>query len=320
MKPLWKRQTILTTIRNYFYSEGFLEADTPLLIKGTCPDAYIDSIPADGGYLATSTEYQIKRLIVEGYDKVFTLTKNFRANDRGRYHSTEFTMLEWGRAKKTLHDIEEDVVAFTRKAFSALYPNQSTIHCNGHTIEMLNLPWERLTVREAFKKHLGVDNLGDFSLDALVKASKHLELPEHFCHDKYLVMAYLFEQLQQHLGTKTPTFLLEWPAYLTTSAPINAQDPHVADRSELYIAGIEVADGFPFLRDAALQRKLFNEEQALRKSLGKPEVMLDEKYMKALETGMPEGAGMALGFDRLVMALLGCSSIAETQAFSWEEL
>lgn len=301
-KHLWQRQNIISTIRQDLYTQGFLEVETPLLVQATCPDVHIDSIKADGGYLITSTEYQIKRLIVDGFEKLFTLTKNFRANDRGRYHSTEFTMLEWARVGVTLDAIEDDAIRFIQKASNK------------------ELVFERLTVREAFSKHLGLDNLEDFSLDPLLKAIKlaQLEIPKGFDQDKYLLISYLLDTMQPSL--QAPTFLREWPAYMTTSAPTNGDDPYVADRSELYMSGVEIANGFPFLTDASLQKKLFEEANSQRVSIGKETVRLDERFLHALEQGMPQGAGMALGIDRLVMVLVGATSLAEVQAFSWDTL
>jgi lysyl-tRNA synthetase class 2 len=321
-KRLWQRQEILSQVRAYMYQEGFLEAETPLIVKGTCPDVFIDSVETSEGYLVTSTEYQIKRMIMDGFDKVFTLTKNFRAGDRGRFHSAEFTMLEWGRTGENLTKIEDDAVRFIQKAFRALHPEKKTILFNGYEIEILGQEWERLTVREAFKRHLGLEHLDDFSLKTTLAACNkaHIDVPELFRHDKHSIMSYLFEKMQGHLGTKTPTFLLEWPSYLTTSAPILASDPHVAERSELYMAGLEIADGFPFLTDAKLQRELFEEAQKEREHIGKPRVTTDERFLESLAQGMPSGAGMALGMDRLVMVLTGAESLAQTQAFSWEEV
>lgn len=319
---LFQRQRMIAAIRGYLHAEDFLEAETPLLIKATCPDIHIDSVCAGGGkYLATSTEYQIKRMIAGGFDKVFTLTKNFRENDSGRYHSEEFTMLEWARAGKSLSDIEEDVIRFTRQAFSNLFPQHSAILFNGFEIDIMNAPWEFITVREAFRTYLGLDHLEDFSLSALTSASEKADilLPDEFKQSQYLVMSYLFDLLQKHLGCRTPTFLQEWPAWLTTSAPKSKKDPYAAERSELYIAGIEIADGFPFLRDPQFQRTLFAEELVKRKELGKPSVAIDERYIEAL-TDLPEGAGMALGIDRLAMVLTGAESLADVQPFSAEEL
>lgn len=155
MQRLKKRQQIIATLRDDLTQNDFLEVEVPLLIKGTCPDAQIDSFEFANGYLTTSTEYQIKRMVVGGVQKLFTLTKNFRAGDRGRFHSHEFTMLEWARALESLDAIEEDAVRFIRKAFQRLYPNASSLNYNGFNIDFLKSPWERLTcqggVRRAFK-------------------------------------------------------------------------------------------------------------------------------------------------------------------------
>lgn len=322
MMLLQQRQQIISTIREDLYTQDFLEVETPLLVKSTCPDTHIDSIHTSEGYLVTSTEYQIKRLIVGGFVKIFTLTKNFRANDRGRYHSSEFTMLEWARAYESLHAIEEDTIRFIRKAFGKLHPEQAGLKFNGHEINFMTTDWERLSVRDAFEKHLKLKNLEDFSLGPLCRASRQagVIIPDHFQHDKYLVISYLLDQLQSHLGNSTPTFLQEWPAYLTTSAPISLKDPHAAERSELYIGGVEIADGFPFLTNAKMQRDLFVQELKRREVEGKSFVKIDEHYLEALDQGLPPGAGMALGMDRLVMVLTGSSELADVQAFAWEEL
>jgi lysyl-tRNA synthetase class 2 len=322
MERLHQRHQIIATIRKDLYAQEFLEIETPLLVKGTCPDIHIDSIEAGEGYLVTSTEYQIKRMIVGGFEKVFTLTKNFRAYDRGRFHSTEFTMLEWARAYDLLDSIEEDAMRFIRKAFCLLFPNQTSLIFNGHTIDFLGKSWERLTVRSALQKYLGLENLEDFSLEPLLKASKDagLALPEEFSHDKHCAISCLMDLLQPYLGIKTPTFLQEWPAYLTSSAPISSEDPFVAERSELYIGGIEIADGFPFLRDVQLQRDLFKQALENRKELKKPAVIIDERFLNAMDQGLPDGAGMALGVDRLVMVLTGSERLADVQAFDWDEL
>ena len=315
------RHTILLSLRDYFHAQGFLEIEVPILVKKTTPDTYIDSIQADGGYLTTSTEYQIKRLMAEGLEKVYTLTKNFRVHDRGRYHSPEFTMLEWGRAHASLQNIEEDTVQFIRKAFRALYPDQDSLNFNGNEINFMQGTWESLTVREAFEKHLGIKNLDDFSLKSLCKASNEagIDLPLDFQSDRSLAISFLLDRLQSCLGKQTPTFLHEWPSYLTSSAPISSGDPHIAERCELYIGGIEIANGFPFLTNPHKQRELFEEQNLKRKELGKPIIDLDEKYIQALKD-LPQGAGMALGVDRLVMILTQASQLSDVQAFDWDEL
>lgn len=318
---LQQRQQTIFAIREDLYNQDFIEVETPLIVAKTTPDAYIDSICVEDGYLITSTEYQIKRLIAAGLNNVFTLTKNFRANDRGRYHSVEFTMLEWGRAYKNIHTIEQDTVRFIRKAFHKLYPDRKTLYFNGNEINLIDGDWEQLTVRNAFKIYLGLDNLEDFSLIPLCLASKKagIALPSAFQNDRSLAISFLLDRLQTHLGKQKPVFLHEWPSYLTSSAPISQNDPHVAERSELYIGGIEIANGFPFLTDPEKQKLLFEEQLEKRKQLGKPAVSLDEKYIASLKD-LPEGAGMALGIDRLVMVLTEATRLSDVQAFDWDEL
>jgi elongation factor P--(R)-beta-lysine ligase len=318
---LKQRQQIIAAIREDLQQQNFLEAETPIIVKGTTPDVYLDTIQVGEHYLITSTEYQIKRLIAEGFDRVFTLTKNFRAHDCGRYHQSEFTMLEWGRAFSTLEEIEEDAKRFIWSAFSRLFPDQRTVLFNGQEIDLSPSAWKSLTVRQAFKEYLGLENLEDFSLNPLLAASKkaNILIPIDFQSDQSLVISYLLDQLQGYLGKESPVFLHEWPSYLTSSAPTSSKDLHVAERSELYIGGIEIANGFPFLRDPNQQRSLFEEQLQKRKEIGKSGVVLDEKYIDSLNT-LPDGAGMALGVDRLVMILTGATRISDVQAFTWDEL
>jgi lysyl-tRNA synthetase class 2 len=322
MVRLYQRQLVLMAIREDLYSQEFLEVETPLQVKGTCPDTHIESISIENTYLVTSTEYQIKRMIVGGFENLFTLTKNFRANDRGRYHSSEFTMLEWARAYGSLDDIETDAIRFIRKAFQKLYPGKASLSYENNEINFTGKPWEKLTVREAFKKYLGLEDLGDFSLEPLCEASRisGIQLPPHFQHDKHLILSYLLDLLQPNLGTSTPTFLREWPLFMTSSAQVCHHDPYVAERSELYIGGIEIADGFPFLTDSQLQKSHFARELERRQTEGRQVVSVDEKYVEALAQGIPPGAGMALGIDRLVMVLTGALKLADVQAFGWDEI
>lgn len=321
MTRLHQRQEIFNAIREDLYLQGFLEVETPLLVKTTCPDAYIDTIQVGNHYLVTSTEYQIKRLMVGGFEKVFTLTKNFRDNDRGNYHSSEFTMLEWARAHESLKAIEEDAVRFIRRAFQRLYPKSTTLYFNGYEIDFMTKDWEHLTVREAFKTYLGLDQVEDFSLNSLCQASEKakLSLPENFKNDKCLVLSYLLDLLQSHLGKTVPTFLHEWPIYMTSSAPTNTKDPFTAERTEVYIGGIEISNGFPFLTDFKMQKELFANQLQKRTEIGKPSTSVDTCYLESLD-GLPQGAGMALGMDRLVMILTGSKQLSDVQAFAWEEL
>ncbi len=326
MALLWQRQTVLRAVREYFFEEGFLEVQAPLLVRGTCPDAHLDSLRVDAGvpdaYLTTSTEYPIKRLVVGGFEKVFTLTQNFRGADVGSRHNPEFTMLEWARAYASLDAIDRDAEALTRRAFRALHPGRRTLTYAGREVRLDGPAWERLTLRDAFARHLGMHldaELTHASLRAEI-ARTGLDVPASFLDDPHLLVSFLVDAVQGHLGAPEPTFLKEWPAHMTSSAALLPGAPALADRSELIIAGLELSDGFPSLRDAALQARLFERERVRRVEEGKRPVAIDERYLEALRQGIPPGAGMALGFDRLVMVLTGQAQIRDVIPFSWDEL
>lgn len=322
MERLRRRQEIVRAIRDDLYGEGFLEVQTPLLARGGCPDLHIDSFEVgDGRYLVTSTEYQLKRMIAGGFDRVFTLTQNFRRGEVGAHHNPEFTMLEWARAFESLSAIEDDAERFVRSSLRRIAPASTVIERDGATID-LGAPWERISVREALARHLHVEVAPDFSLESMREGSARagLALPNGVDESALTFVSYLLVELQPHLGRVTPTFLRDWPSFMTSSAGLLPNAPWLAERSELYIAGIEIADGFPSLRDPALQRETFARELAKRRADGKEPVEIDERYLAALEQGLPPGAGMALGLDRLVMVLTGAHELRDVLPFAWDEL
>ncbi|MFS8067736.1 MAG: amino acid--tRNA ligase-related protein [Byssovorax sp.] len=322
METLWARQAILRAVREHFHDEGFLEIQAPLLVKGACPDAHLEPLHAGGdAYLTTSTEYQIKRMIVGGFDKVFTLTQNFRGSDVGGRHNPEFTMLEWARTYASLEDIERDAEALVKRAFRAVHPDAKVLRWAGLEVS-IDGPWERVTVRQALARHLGDQAAPDLSPASLRSevARLGLDVPASFLDDDALLVSYLIDAMQPRLGAPAPTFLCEWPAFMTSSAAILEGAPALADRSELLVAGLELSDGFPSLRDPDLQARLFDRENARRRDEARDRVALDARYLAALREGIPPGAGMALGIDRLVMILTGRERIRDVLALAWDEL
>ncbi|MEP7122989.1 MAG: amino acid--tRNA ligase-related protein [Byssovorax sp.] len=322
MDTLWSRQAILRAIRGHFFDEGFLEIQAPLLVKGACPDAHLEPLRVGGdAYLTTSTEYQLKRMIVGGFDKVFTLTQNFRGADVGGRHNPEFTMLEWARTHASLEDIERDAEALVKKAFRAIHPDTKSLRWSGHDVT-IDAPWERLSVRDALARHLDIHAAPDLSPTSLRAeiARLGLDVPPSFLDDDAMLVSYLLDAMQPHLGSPTPTFLCEWPSFMTSSAALLSHAPALADRSELLIAGLELSDGFPSLRDPDLQARLFDRENGRRRDEGREPVAVDERYLAALREGIPPGAGMALGIDRLVMILTGRETIRDVLALAWDEL
>lgn len=311
MELLRRRQVVLRELREHLFAEGFLEVQAPLLVRGTCPDVHIASVRAGDRYLTTSTEYQIKRMVVGGFEKVFTLTQNFREGDVGDHHNPEFTMLEWARAFASLPDIERDAEALVKRAFSALYPGRDALVYRGREV-LVNGPWERITVAQALERHLGVRSASGASLRAEA-LRLGLDVPGAILEDDHALVSYLIGRAQPHLGAPAPVFLCDWPSFMTSSAGST-------ERSELVIAGLELSDGFPSVRDSGLQERLLRQEVERRVREGKDAVAIDERYPAALQQGIPPGAGMALGVDRLVMVLTGAEQIRDVLAFAWDEL
>ncbi len=315
---LRRRATIRRAVREYLDQSGYIEIDAPLLVRGTTPDPAVEAFAVDDRYLVTSTEFQMKRLAIGGFEKIYSLTQNFRRGDSGRFRNPEFTMLEWGQVGKGMPVIESDAEALTLAAIKALGLHE-IITYQGLNIDMRR-PWQRMTVSEAVKSITGAD-LPDFDLATCRKAviAAGIEIRDDWADDRDFLFSLLMDTIQPQLGKERPVFLIEWPMFQTSSARVDS-GRLLADRSELFIAGIEISDGFAALADVKMQEYLFGQAQAYRCTLGRTEVALDTKYLDAMRLGAPYGAGMALGFDRLVMLLTDQLDIRNTLAFAWDEL
>ncbi|MCA9554758.1 MAG: hypothetical protein KC933_32310 [Myxococcales bacterium] len=311
-------------LRGYLDREGFVEVPSPLVTRGACPDEHMDSFLTEGGEaLVTSTEYQLKRLVVGGLERLYSLTQNFRREQPSERHNPEFTMLEWARAWEDLAAIEADVERFVGAALVAVAgPEATTATWRGHTVTLRGVPWARLTLQEALARHLGIEVSEAYELQEILRGADAagVELPDGFRGDRAWALSYLLDLLTPHLGRDVPVFIHAWPAFMTSSAEMVPGKPELAVRSELFIAGLEVADGFPFLRDAQVQDALFARELTRRRASGKTPVPVDHAYVRALAEGLPPGAGMALGVDRLIMILTGADSIRQVLPFAWDEL
>lgn len=314
LQILGQRHKIRRAVRDFLDRDGFIEIDAPLLVRGTTPDAEIDSFRLDDRCLVTSCEYQIKRLEIGGLERSYTLTQNFRAGDAGRWNNPEFTMLEWARVGGTLEEIEADAAGFTLAAQRAL-GGEGPLAYQGRVID-LTPPWPRLTIREAVALHFGHD-LPDFSAPALAAAlaAAGIDLRPGQESDRALIFGFLIDALQPHLGHDKPVFLTGWPGFQTASTAGDS----LVERSELFIAGIELADGFPTLTDASAQRAGFDRQLRRRAEIGHAPMPLDDRFLAGIDQGLPRGAGMALGFDRLVMLLTDQPGIDRVLAFSHEE-
>jgi lysyl-tRNA synthetase class 2 len=290
---LEQRARIIQSIRAFFIGRGYLEVETPHRIPGNAPEVHIDAAAAEGWFLHTSPELAMKRLLAAGYPRLFQICRVWRREERGGKHLPEFTMLEWYRAGVDYTAL----MAECEELLRALAPG-GRLSWQGREVDIAS-PWERLTVREAFERHAPV------GLDEALATERFDET--------------LAFEIEPHLGRTRPTFLTEYPAELAALARKKPGHPQVAERFELYVAGLELANAFSELTDPAEQRERFARDEAARRAAGKPPYPSPEKFLCELET-MPEAAGIALGVDRLVMLLTGAETIDKVVAFTPEEL
>lgn len=296
-KPfLVKRAAILSAVRRFFEKKGFLEVETPLRIMAPAPELHLQCIPTGDRWLVSSPELQMKQLLASGYGPIFQISKAFRAGERGRLHNPEFTMLEWYRAEADYGALMDDAEGLIRAAALAV-PGSLAIAYQDEPID-LGPTWERITVRDAFGRFAG-----------WVPGASPDE--DRFTAD-------LVEKIEPRLGRGSPTFLLDYPASMASLARLKHDDPAVAERVELYIAGVEIANGMSELVDPVEQRQRFERDLEERRKRGLDVYPLDERFLAVLENMQPS-AGCALGLDRLVMILCDAPSIDRVIAFTEEE-
>jgi lysyl-tRNA synthetase class 2 len=319
METLTKRHLVKRAVRDYLHHEGFIEIDCPLLVKGSTPDVEIDSFKVGDRYLLTSTEYQIKRMEIGGFDRSYTLTQNFRLGDTGRYRNPEFTMLEWARVGETLTDIETDMEQMVVQGHKILGGDGKKMVYQGRAID-INPPFDRMSVTDAIHRATGF-RLPDFSATSFAQAvmASGMNLHDADMNDAPFLFSMLMDHIQDGLGLERPVFIHDWPLFQTSSAKEHESGKYV-ERSELFIAGIELSDGFPSLTDVKRQRETFAIQNKRRREHGKEEIDIDQRYLAAMDEGFPSGAGMALGFDRLVMVLTDQPDLASVLAYGWDEL
>ncbi|OEU49081.1 MAG: EF-P lysine aminoacylase GenX [Desulfuromonadales bacterium C00003096] len=290
---LEQRARIVQIIRSFFMAREYLEIETPHRLPGNAPEAHIDAVTSNGWFLQTSPELCMKRLLAAGYEKLFQICRCWREGERGQYHLPEFTMLEWYAADCDYRRLMDECEILLR----ALVPQENFTY-QGEVID-LSGPFERLTVIEAFARY------ATLGLTEALETGRFEEL--------------LTQEIEPHLGRDRPSFLIEYPSELAALARLHPERPQVAERFELYIAGIELANAFSELTDPEEQRRRFAADEAERRADGKPPYPVPEKFLTELAT-MPEAAGIALGLDRLVMLLTDATTIDEVVTFSPELL
>jgi elongation factor P--(R)-beta-lysine ligase len=316
------RAALAGALRGALSARGYEEVETPCLVPTPGMEPHIDAFaapfrPEGGGperplWLHTSPEYAMKRLLADGLERIFQLARVFRNGELSRTHNPEFTLLELYRAGTDYRGIMADTEAAIEACARALAPD-------GLPRAALDLaaPFEVVTVAEAFARHAGVDLAacdGDAArLRAAAGAAGHDPGPpgEGFEDVFFRVM---LDAVEPRLGRGRPTWLVDWPASMAALARLKPGDPRWAERFELYAGGLELANGFSELTDAAEQRARLLAERAQRAACGRPAYPLDERFLEAVGR-MPAAGGVAVGMDRLLMLLTGAASIDEVLLF-----
>jgi len=310
LEMLRTRADLLARIRDFFHQAGVLEVETPACSRYGVTDPAIESFTTrftgpgaaqgETRYLHTSPEFPMKRLLAAGSGPIYQLCRVFRNGERGRRHNPEFTLLEWYRPGFDHHDLMNEVAELVQ----SLSPRPLEV--------------ESLSYAEAFQRHLQIDPHGTSAPDlrecAVARGIAGAETLALESRDAWLDLL-LSHLIEPRLGQGGMTFLYDYPASQAALARIRPDDPPVAERFELYLGGVEIANGFHELTDAGEQQRRFQEDNRRRQALGLAIVPPDARLLAALASGLPDTAGVALGVDRLLMYLSGCREIREVIAF-----
>ncbi|WP_341914344.1 EF-P lysine aminoacylase EpmA [Ferrovibrio terrae] len=325
------RQAVLAALRSCFAGLGFVEVETPALQVSPGLEPHLKAFETrlehpDGStrplYLHTSPEFAMKKLLAAGEPKLFQLAPVFRNGERAATHHPAFLMLEWYRAQSDdgkpadYRSIMRDCETLLQAIAAAT--GRSTLTWQGHTADILQ-PWQYLTVHDAFARHARLD------LGICIGADPHnpdLAAMRAACaaigvrvdagdswDDLYFRVA--LDRVESHLGLDAPCILYDYPIHQAALSRPKKAAPHLAERFELYACGMELANAFSELTDAAEQRRRFEADMALKKRLYGYDYPIDGDFLAALQHGLPDCAGIALGVDRLVMLLAGASRIEE---------
>jgi lysyl-tRNA synthetase class 2 len=309
LATLQQRAAMLHSAREFFRSRGVLEVETPAILAHTVTDPQIASLALDLApprYLQTSPEYPMKRLLAAGSGDIYQVCHTFRAGERSRTHNPEFTMIEWYRTGFDLHQIMTETAELVAMLL--------------HVPAAPALDTQFCTYSDAFRHALDCDALGaplQQLAELCVRHGLAAQSVATATRDDLLDFL-VATQVGPRLGDGCITCLHHYPASQAALAQLDAADPRTALRFEVYVQGLELANGFVELANAGEQRARFAADLEQRTLRGLPPFKPDPHLLAALESGLPACAGVALGFDRVVMLATGATSIDETMAFSWE--
>jgi lysyl-tRNA synthetase class 2 len=305
LPSLRRRGLMQAGIRAFFEVRGYAEVETPYAVPAPGEEVHLAAFalsPA-GRYLNTSPEFAMKKLLAGGSGKIFQLARVWRNEPPSDTHAPEFTMLEWYRPGAGMADLMDEIELLLR----VILPPSVT--WRGVTANIGK--FERITVAEAFARHAGVDVLASTNDAPALAAAAGVALRESETWED-LFFRLLLERVEPYLGKHHPTFLTHWPAEQAALARRDPADPRVAERFELYCCGLELGNAFVELTDAAEQRARFEADRTRRHALYGQDWAMDEDFLAAVAQ-MPECAGIAMGFDRLVMLATGANRISDVQ-------
>jgi len=311
------RQAVLRTWRKWFENQGFDEVETPCLQVSPCVEVHVRGFktwlegrkPGEGRevWLQTSPEFAMKKLLVAGAERIYQFAHVFRNAEVTERHQPEFTLLEWYRANADYTSLMDDCAALLALAGEAA--GRSKVEWHG-VVCALDAEPEKLTVAEAFDRYCGLDiHAADFVEAAKAKGFRVAE--GDGWEDVFFRL--MLDEIEPNLGRGRPTFLCEYPVSMAILSRAKPTDPRVAERFELYVAGLELANAYGELTDAKIQRERFKIDMDIREKFCGERFPVDEDFLKALEHGMPPSAGIALGFDRMVMLATGATDIRQAQ-------
>ena len=310
------RQAVLRVFRAFFAAQDFDEVETPCLQTSPGNETHLHAFATElkdphGGaptslYLQTSPEFAMKKLLVAGVSRLYQFAHAFRNGERSSRHHPEFIMLEWYRAGASLDDIRQDCVALVRAA--ATVAQRPVFTANNMTCDPFQ-DWENLSVPEAFQRYAHIDLLATENL-APEAQRLGVRVAEGDTWED-LFFRIMGEKIEPFLGKDRPTFLCDYPVSMAALAKPKASDPRLAERFELYICGLELANAFDELTDVAEQERRFKADMDLKEKLYGERYPIDPDFLAALHHGMPDSAGIALGFDRLVMLCAGAERLED---------
>jgi lysyl-tRNA synthetase class 2 len=293
MQNLKRSAFIYQTIRSFFIEQGFLEVDTPIRSPTIAPEKEIIPFETEGWFLCASPELYMKRLLAAGYEKIYQFSHCFRKGERGHFHNPEFTLLEWYRKgvnyEQMMKDTEQLIITISTRLGIG-----NTLQYQGKSID-LSLPWDRFTVSEAFQKYADWDptfnpDLRRFDEDTVLKV-----IP--------------------NLNPYRPTFLVDYPAPMASLARLKPSNPRVAERFELFIGGLELANAYSELVNQKEQEMRFRKEIKQIQKIQNRVTPMPEKFLRVI-ANLPECAGIALGMERLVMLFCDAKTIDEVMPFT----